>query len=103
MSLSTAEEQEQKRLDKEFVRLYFLYSNAHQIFTSHAYSAKLSTTNVLSSEQSVEWTQSIKDEMQINVFDSGALIEETPSGTKGKDWDLVFTTMQYKVKMHDDG
>jgi hypothetical protein len=67
-----------------------------------AYSAKLSTSKVLDGDDAAEWELAIEAEMNANILDK-AVIAERPQGVRGVDWDFAYSTMQYKIKLNDDG
>ena len=74
---------------------------SHLHFAAHAYAAKITTKRALAAADRDKWLEAIKLEID-QLFNGGTLVEETPTGVRGKDYIVIHSTMQLKLKLKQD-
>jgi hypothetical protein len=73
---------------------------SHVHHAVHAYAAKVTTKRALSAGDRDKWLEALK--IEIDQLFEGTLIEEAPIGVRGKDYILIHSTMQLKIKLKPD-
>ena len=73
--------------------------DAHEI---RAFAAKITSKSALKGANNNDWIKALKSETDM-IFGGGTLIKENPTGVRGKDYHLIHSTMQLKIKLNDDG
>jgi hypothetical protein len=68
-----------------------------------AYAAKITSRRALEGVDHIKWQEAIQTEVIDNMFRKGTLVEEVPKGVRSKDFTLIYSTMQLKLKLKDDG